>query len=99
MRSSLGLAAALLAAAVVFVGCGLALQAGLRDVSAHEPAGQARELRRLQADLAARERRAVVSTNRSAAGKRRTPVPGARAQRRDPSGRSSLDSLWRAYPL
>jgi len=88
--------------AVVVTG-GLALQAVLGTVSAREPAGQALQLRRLEADLAARERRAVAARDRASAPKLQDLEREARrrtaAHRPDPIGRSRLKPLWDAYPL
>lgn len=96
MRRRLGLAAGTLAVVAAAVGGGLGLQAGLRNVSAREPAGQARELRRLQADLAARERRALAASSRPSTREPQPPrVRRPAAQRADPG----IDALWRAYPL
>ncbi len=79
-----GACLALVAAAVGGGLGGLGLQALSRDVLAQEPAERVVELRRLQADRAARERQARAAVQ---------PSPGGAKEVVGP------DNLWREFPL
>jgi hypothetical protein len=79
--SRLGLAGACVALLAVALGGGLGLQAVSRDVLAREPAGRVDELRRLQADLAARQRQARAAADRPVPREQRTTTPPARGVR------------------
>jgi murein L,D-transpeptidase YcbB/YkuD len=82
LSSWLGLAGVCLALVGAALAGGLGLQALSRDVLAQEPAERVRELRRMQADRAARDRKARASAAR-AARERQARAPADRRVRRE----------------